>query len=340
MFERNVPYRTRRPAAAFLLLIGFVVLPISPRSQGFEQSRKATTLAEIRDGFTKFERRIANLSVNSTAKVDSHYRSASGGPIPKGLIQDDAYDLRQNCISTWIVDVSGRIWQKHSALVTAIRANKSEVKHELEIESAFDGKRGRWIETEHLAEGDRVQIRENNRPFTYAIASPLDFSVHYVGTPIRQILAQGDARVAGAETWEGRPVLVVEAGLPTQLRGKDEYQQRLWIDPSRGFAAVRKQSFVRSTKDGPWHLHYDCASYDLREIAPGVWLPLHVENKTFVVGPPLERVPLNLLMHDVIRFRDWKVNSNIPDSKFRISVSVDSNLHPDVILKADPRPAE
>jgi len=49
---------------------------------------------------------------------------------------------------------------------------------------------------------------------------------------------------------------------------------------------------------------------------------------------------LNLVTHDVIRFHDWKVNSSIPDSKFQISVSIDSNLHPDVILNADPRPAE
>jgi hypothetical protein len=162
----------------------------------------------------------------------------------------------------------------------------------------------------------------------------LMFRLHYVGTPIGQILAQGDARVAGSETWEGRPVFVVEAGLPTQRPGKVEYQQRLWIDPSRGFAAVRKQSVVRYSKEGPWHLHYDCASYDFHEIAPGVWLPSRVEDKNFGVDPPIERAKLDLVFHDVIRFRDWKVNSKIPDSKFQISVSVDSDLRPDVILKA------
>jgi hypothetical protein len=98
MFELDVPYQTKRLAAAIVLLIGMVLLPGSLCSQGAVQSGKALTLAEIRDGFARCEQRIVNLSVNSEAKVDNHFRSASGGPVPNGLIQDDAYDLRQNCI--------------------------------------------------------------------------------------------------------------------------------------------------------------------------------------------------------------------------------------------------
>ncbi len=188
MFERNVPERMTCRAAAIMLLTGMVLLPVSLRSRGAEQSGKTATLAEIREGFTKFEKRILNLSVNSESDVDNHFRNATGGPVPKGLIQEDTYDLLQKCVSTWIVDASGRIWQKHSAQVTAIRADKSEVKHQLEIEAAFDGKGGRWIQTEHRAEGDRVHVREINRPECYGTLSPLDFSLHYVGTPIRQIL--------------------------------------------------------------------------------------------------------------------------------------------------------
>jgi beta-lactamase regulating signal transducer with metallopeptidase domain len=177
MFERDVPYRMRRLAAASILLIAAVLLPLSLRSRGAEESGKATRLAEIREGFAKLERRIVNLSVSSEAEVDNYFRSPSGGPVQKGLIQDDAYDLRQKCVSTWIVDASGRIWQKHSAQVTAIRADKSEAKHQLEIEAAFDGKRGRWIQTEHRAEGDQMHIREIDRPECYGTLSPLDVSL-------------------------------------------------------------------------------------------------------------------------------------------------------------------
>ena len=57
--------------------------------------------------------------------------------------------------------------------------------------------------------------------------------------------------------------------------------------------------------------------------SPGVWLPSRVEDKNFGV-PPVEQDWLDLVVSDTIHYRDWKVNANIPASKFRIQLAIDS----------------
>jgi hypothetical protein len=284
---------------------------------------RTLTLEEIRAGVKQFEQRIANLSVTCDAVVVNHFRNAAGAAPPKGLIEDDAYNLEERIASRWIVDSSGRIWQKHLSQVTSVRADKTRLEHEEEIEAAFDGKRGRWIQITRRPGGDLVHIRQLDSPRTYAMFSPLDVTVRYLGKPITQILSQADAAIADSKTWEDRPVIVVEARVAKSPASTAEFKTRLWIDPSRGFAVVRRQSVARYAPGRPWHVHFDSASYGLVEALPGVWLPSRVEDKNFGV-PPVEQNWLDLVVSDTIHYRDWKVNADIPASKFRIQLAIDS----------------
>ena len=148
-------------------------------------------------------------------------------------------------------------------------------------------------------------------------------TVRYLGKPIAQILSQADAAIADSKTWEERPVIVVEAAVPKSPASTAEFKTRLWIDPSRGFAVVRRQSVARYAPGRPWHVHFDSASYGLVEASPGVWLPTRVEDKNFGV-PPVEQNWLDLVVSDTIRYCDWKVNADIPASKFQIQLAIDS----------------
>jgi hypothetical protein len=207
--------------------------------------------------------------------------------------------------------------------VTAVRADKTRLDHEEEIEAAFDGKRGRWIQITRRPGGDHVHIRQLESPQTYATCSPLDVTVRYLGTPITQILSQADVAIADSKTWEERPVIVVEAAIPKSRGRTAEFKTRLWIDPSRGFAVVRRQSVARYAPGRPWHVHFDSASSGLVEASPGVWLPSRVEDKNFGV-PAVEQDWLDLVVSDTIHYRDWKVNANVPASKFQIQLAIDS----------------
>jgi hypothetical protein len=316
MFDRNLDFRLRM-SARIILLLGAVVLPLSWRADAGDSAKSATalTLSEVRDGFRKFEEGISTLSVASETEVDSHFRDANGNAPRKGLIGDDAKDLLNRIDSSWLCRSSGRIWQKHTARLTAIRADGSHVDYEENVQANFDGKHGRWNQVTHRPSGDRAFLRGIDAPRTYGTFSPLDVTLRHVGKPISQILARPDAKIVDSATCEGRTVVVVETSVAPKPPGTVEYKTRLWIDPSRGFAVVRRQAWARYSPDRPWRLHYDIASYGTAEVVPGVWLPSHVEEKNFGVLPT-EPTDLPLVTHSKIRYRDWKVNLVIPDSEF------------------------
>ncbi len=325
MFQHSFRRLRRRILAAAVLMLGSFPLAKSPRVAAADAAKpeRTLTLQEVRAGVTQFVQRISNLSVTCDAEVVNHFRKAAGAAPPKGLIEDDAYNREERIASRWIVDSTGRIWQTHLSKVTAGRADKMRVEHEEEIEAAFDGKRGRWIQITRRPGGDLVHIRQLDSPQTYATCSPLDVTVRYLGTPITQILSRADAAIADSKTWEDRPVIVAEAAVPKNPAATVEYKTRLWIDPSRGFAVVRRQSVARYAPGRPWHVHLDSASYGLVEASPGVWLPTRVEDKNFGV-PPIEQNWLDLVVRDTIRYCDWKVNADIAASKFQIRLAIDS----------------
>ena len=321
MINRNRQWQMGRGRLGFVLLIAAVVLPLSLRADADDVTAVGTDLdiADVRDGVRKLEQRIANLSVTCETESVNHFRDQSGKPPKKGLIEDDAKDLVNMVVSTWVVDSSGRMWQKHSGKSTAIRDDGTRIQHKTETEAVFDGQFG------HAAihrDDNGVSVKDFDSPRTYYTLSPLDFTVRHLGTPVSQILLQEDAKIAGSEKWEGRTVIAAEARVAKQPAGTIEYKTRLLIDPSLGFAVVRRQSLARYAETRPWHLHLDVVSRGMKEVSPGAWLPSEVEIKNFVV-PNIEPKNLDFLVsHDKLRLRDWTLNEMIPDSKFEFSPKV------------------
>jgi hypothetical protein len=317
MSDHSVECRLRRASAGIVVLLGAVVLPISLCAGAGDAAKSARvlTLSEVRDGVREFEQRISTLSVVSEAEVDNHFCDANGKAPRKGLIQDDATDLLVRLDSSWLCRSSGRIWQKHTARLTAIQADGSHVDYDENVQANFDGRKGLWNEITRRHSGDSSSVRGIDAPRTYGTFSPLDVTLRYLGKPISQILSQPDAKIVDSATCEGRTVVVVETSVAPKPRGAVEYKTRLWIDPSRGFAVVRRQSWARYSPDRPWRLHFDIVSYGTAEVSSGVWLPSHVEEKLFGIMP-VEPKELPLVTHGKIRYRDWKVNPEIPDSGF------------------------
>jgi hypothetical protein len=326
MFDQNADWRLRRAGAGIVVLLGAVVLPISLCASAGDPAKPATalTLPEVRDGIRKFEQSISTLCVVSEAEVDNHFSDANGNAPRKGVIQDDATELLIRLDSSWLCQSSGRIWQKHTARLTAIRADGSHVDYDENVQANFDGKHGIWNQITHRQSGDRASHRGIDAPRTYGTFSPLDATLRYQGKPISQILAQPDARIVDSATCEGRTVVVVEVSVAPKPPGAVEYKTRLWIDPSRGFAVVRRQSWAHYSPDRPWRLHFDIVGYGTAEVSPGAWLPSHVEEKFFGIMP-VELKELPLVMHGKIRYRDWKVNLAIPDSGFDLRPIPDSD---------------
>jgi hypothetical protein len=320
MVNRNVAWRMGTRNWVIVALMGALVLPLSVLSAraemaGSTKSPAAVTLAELREGVQKMEQRISTLSVKGESETENHFRNAAGKAPAKGIIENNAVDLLKRISSSWVVDSTGRTWQKHSTRITTMTSDNTRLNNEEDLEAVFDGKQGRTLKISHSPAGNQVLVDKTRSRWNYHIWSPLYYTIWHIDGPVSQILLPPDARIVGTETWEGQAVVVAEAGLPRPPSVKQEYKTQIWVDPARNFVIVRRRVFARYAKDRPWHLHLEIASFELEEASPGIWLPKRVEMKNFAV-PPVEPKDLDLLVsREKIQYRDWKVNENVPDAK-------------------------
>ncbi len=115
------------------------------------------------------------------------------------------------------------------------------------------------------------------------------------------VLANGWLQPTGTDTVAGRACYVLEGRVgPYPEVDFPGYLTKVWIDPARGFASVKREVHDPKTGEVEPGLSYEALA--LGEVADGVWLPTHV-----LYGSGLE-----------LRVTDLVVNEPLADEQFRL----------------------
>ena len=271
--------------------------------------------ADIIEGFAAREAAVASLSANCEVEQTNHFRTPSGDPPPKGLIQDDAVLSISELTAQWKVESRGRGWLKSFGVHTSVDTDGEKVTRIFEYLSAFDGQQGKQLEI-RVGDGDVSRQARISDGFMRNSESPLDITTRHLGTPLSRILSQRSATIVRTESWQERPVVVVETS-PKTVR-QDEFKTQFWVDCARNFLVVRRQILERhSGAKLPWRLHYSLDAYDHAEVSHGVWLPMRVEKKVLNVT---RDAPPRIVSTTKMTISDWQLNPAIQDSQFQLEI--------------------
>lgn len=314
---RPRPCRVGRLGWATLMLAA-LALPVSLRADRAEPVDLATVLKAL----AQREVDIRSLSVAMQWESTNHFRDQQGNPPPKGILEDDAFDVTSNYAGSCIVEATGKGWAKYAGVQKTLTSDGRNLVHQRQFEMSFDGTSGRLLEA--TTRDDGVVRREGStthRLETPAMDSPFTFTTRCLNQqPFSQMLVERRAAIVGREEWERNTVVVVETDARPVPPQSQEYKTQLWVDPAYGYAVSRMLIFVRYGADRPWRLHYrlDCAQF--AEVAEGIWLPGRVEVKNFGVTTQEPKQQLRLCYRMIGRFSDWKVNPETPEATFQIEL--------------------
>jgi hypothetical protein len=148
--------------------------------------------------------------------------------------------------------------------------------------------------------------------------NPLEYTTHYNREPVSQTLKERPAVFVCRDTWEGRPVVILET--PATING-GAYKSRFWIDPERRIVVRRALMLQREPGKSPWYEYSRIESRDHREIAPGIWLPMRFKYES--VTPLKDGKPEELAWSYEGTNSAWKVNQDPPTSTFRLEFPPD-----------------
>jgi hypothetical protein len=113
------------------------------------------------------------------------------------------------------------------------------------------------------------------------------------------------------EVVDGSTCLVLKGSLDSPLRPKllpGDLADRIWLDRDHGLV-VRKREIARDGKVmDRW------INTDLKEVEPGIWLPMAVRHETFTAKPPAGREAKPVLTEE-IRVQKLEIN-RVPDERF------------------------
>jgi len=164
----------------------------------------------------------------------------------------------------------------------------------------------------------------------YTRFDPWEFVTAYFRKPVSSYLAQPKVSLIGTETWDGRAAQVVEIQHDLLPNGSDYRKSRFWIDPSRGFAVVKRATLARRTRADKWVEYYRAEGFNHSEVQPGIWLPSEVRLTTVDLTPEDVGQPKALVSHK-IRVKEWRLNPAFGDSEFTFAfverINVEDHIH-------------
>jgi beta-lactamase regulating signal transducer with metallopeptidase domain len=345
----GVPPRLSLTTKCAVIVVAICVLPLSAQerqpgqpttppaqSVASDSVDPATlTLADVVTGLKAREDAITTLTAHCRVESRHNFTKPGNGPLPDNVIQDDAVAMTRDGNVDWKVSRDGRGRMEATHKTASVRDDGSTKPRIEECISTFDGAAGKMLSITRSPSGVVTQRRQSSwDSFMKTDTSPYDFTTQHLGKPISALLSVEGCRVIGPETWEDRPVVVVEAP-PVTVRENYIYQQRFWVDPNRGYAVVRRQSNVQCGEGKPWGLHYQIDAKNHAEVAPGTWLPAAVEILNYHVNESGQDF---LSSREQIAASDWNVNDNIDPSRFSLPPESLSSIGQPIIAPATSPP--
>ena len=141
---------------------------------------------------------------------------------------------------TIYAEPTGRIRYESSGLVHEQSGKRSE-----KVLGAYNGTEARSMRS---LGADRFVVGEidRNRSTVYMRVDPREFITWFFGKPVSVEIGLQGAALIGEEKWDGSLTYVVEVEHAPPLDTNILRKSRLLIDPSRGFAVVRRSVLART----------------------------------------------------------------------------------------------
>jgi hypothetical protein len=254
------------------------------------------TLTDLRQGV--LDREAAIHSFTLSCHLDSIVRSPDGH-----LNLDGSEDIEVSA------EVTGRLRYASSGTVHDAAGQRSE-----QVLGAFNGSEARSMQTRGSKTFRVGQIDPQRFGVSFRV-DPLEFTTQYFGNPISFELLKPDTVCLGEDVWDGHPVQVVEVQHEPPEKGADYCKSRFWIDPSRGFAVVKRATLARRSPDEKWAEYYRAEGFDHSEVQPGLWVPMRVHLETVNVQDKNVEQGMILLSYK-IQIKRWELNPPLGDSTF------------------------
>ena len=263
------------------------------------ESGDAKELCQLIAGLKKTERTIVNLSVTT------EYIKRQIFLLP---VQEP---VRMSLITKAIVARDGRQWNDCLGEQVNIEADGKTVRlYRAHTRGAFDGKVARQLK----GRGDgRFESGSVADVLSWHGVNLLEFTTHYFGSPVSELLKVRGAKIVKHDQWDMRPVVILD----TTPRGMDSKRKyRFWIDPERKIV-VRRAILIQFQPDQKYQEYMRIESQGHREIEPGIWLPDRVKYESVEVTADLK--PEKLSWGYEGKNTDWKVNQDLPEETFVLS---------------------
>ena len=241
-------------------------------------------------GLEDAEKSIANFSVTSHIEALSRPREGAVGA-----------ERTDSLVATYTVDSADRSRYRVSSATPAPDGGREET-----IET-FDGEEFRAVMTADQASRGKLSATADDRTWQ---VNPWDYTTKFHGLSVREMIRTQGVESYSEDRWENRLVLKVVCK-PAKPAGtmKNEF----WIDPSRGFAVVRKRSYLLWKEK--WTIYSDIQGSDYDEAAPSIWVPRKFLYESF--RPVADGVALRF--RNAIRNENWEVNEPaIPPDTFKV----------------------
>ncbi len=216
-------------------------------------------------------------------------------------------------------DVGGRIRYESSGSVREERGDRQEA-----VLGAFDGNQARSMQTRGT---DRfvVAVIDRTRSAVSFRLDPSEFVNQFFNEPVSNVLQRPNLIAVGKEAWDGRDAQVLETDYDPPEQGVDYRKVRFWIDPSRGFAVVKRAALARRSPEQEWAEYYRAEGFDHREIDAGLWLPMRVVVETAnVTDKQIEQG--TVLASYKVQVQEWELNPKFANSEFRLAFPAGVNV--------------
>ena len=288
-----------------LVLVALTVLHL--------EDPRPLTINQVMDGLKKSATTIRNLSVTTKyVRLQKQFL-----PVEK--------PVRLQLETKSIVDNSGRAWYECWGEQAGIGQRPNEVTISSgRWQGAYDGEVARSLD----AGSDGVfHWGWIDKQLVWFTINPLEFTTHYMGQPVSEILRTRNATVAGHAEWEGRPVAIVET---QPVLGKDGVRRkyRFWVDHARNYVVVKRASLSQFGDEQPLQEFDRIESGAHKEVQAGIWLPIRVKYESVKVTK--DQAPEELHYSFEGQNSNWRVNSELPADTFRL-------VFPDDVVVTDRR---
>jgi hypothetical protein len=324
--------RDRGVLLVALLAAAFVVQVRGQSGRAAETPDSAVSVDSIVRGLAELEDAVKSLEATCLCLDEINILRPGAKHDPQYPVADNLAKLRRKSEQTWAVLRDGR--GRFEAAIEAHNTRDDGTTFETseQIVSTFDGGSGWFFQKERLRDGvaQPAMARKTGALLTMS-RTPFDLATTHVGQSVSELIAKGKAKIGAPQTWDDRPVVVLE--IPQRhVHENFILRQEIWVDVPRR-AAVRRISYAQVAADKPWGLSYQVDLKDYVEAAPGIWLPQTIDvwnYHTSDVGQDF------LVSKDHCEVLEWKVNEAIDPSRFKQEAPPQEGMVGDAIWMEKP----